>query len=1487
MRLNENIFTKVQSGKLVGLNAPNGRVTVEPFWTLKTTNASYGNSIRGPFRYYTDGSPIEYEVPSIKSISWNRSQSQDLATCKIDIYNAWHEGNADTPELSGQLGKPGFFWPKRGESEDSQATWNQSPGRGAYNKDGTWDSNFSWEDVLVEDVILRTYEGYGGRPTEGNYISIQKNLDDEDIVQTGVWIVDTVSGGSDGMLSLECRDIGRILLDQMVFPPLIPSGLYPLEYYTEGKSPFDSFWGPKVKTGVTPGSRGEVKVSAYDSSAIVLSDTSVTSSYPIANSIDANQNTYALSNAFGSPDENIVWFEYSVGQSINSIQLVPWAGGYECLVCVRVDDDWLGTESIGGGSAITYLKKVNIPHSVPNGRELPLTFQLKEVDDQSSAAAHYDVQRIRIVFRHLYYSNVGNASGQHYRAGIRSLIAYRTGANASPYDPSFATTPWTYAMDQHPTRGYWVADDSGNVYGFGDAADYDTSSASIDVIPIGGYSNNKVIDIAGTPSGKGFWVLDWRGHVWARGDAVDYGEYVISDPYVPFLTNGKTHAVGIARTYTGNGYWVAYGNGHIRAFGDATLAGSSSWNIPSTNVSVYMDQFLKNNYRDGVYKPYNAMLKCTAISGHPTKMGVIATDGSGQVWAWTPDKHRGQLDQRVYHRGYADSFRLLPLEHATSIEHTKSGNGYWIGFGSGRIAAFGDAVNQGPTDVYQGMRNLDYNVVKNPVEFDPSFFRAIIYDIARDPDGKGFWILSADGHVGSYDAEFWGQPGYEGQTGWRWHAGNFDGDWGAIVKDVLMWSGFLYYDSGITGSEDPSVFGNMESTGIKTDTNVSGDRFDKKTVIDVIKELAEVVGYLFYIDEEGRAHFESPHWWAAGNFNLSGEKIFVEEGTFTLADEEDEGAEPFIPIIHESADMLSYSATLSSADKRSEFIIGTELPDPKDPSRTGYVRYIPPTANEKIQNSSISAMRGIIRQGIWSSNLFENEEERQLMAELIGLHAWFGKRAGSVSTVGNPCISINDQVRLVERNTSETFIHLVTAVSSELDLDSGSYTMDLTTHWLGDADDWVLTTNNVTAGSPYVRISERLDSWQSYTNRGLGAGTAEPDNNKFSVTGEFEDLTATVGANPRWGIESLDYLDSGSGDDVELMSFMMYGNGVLWPFSQATPDTSISDDGTTFTNSYLQAYASGKEPVLVFGYCPPELQDASDEGPDESDLTPYVDALLDQLEEFSFNKIIVWKDMTVFDYDNSRYVTFYNAVYDAVKAYDDNINVYGPNVNLAARSDGYDTSYNGVSIDSRDIGTLNYFIANANGFDGVAVSGSFSDSDWSNVASYIKDDILDDADDDTEPIPLVISMRSATAGSPTALNSALEVGDMVFWPSTTPFITPISDSFGGWEFEGEFTTRTAVANLYVNPEIMSSPLGSATFIKVYNGASLVANKQLTAENVPVLLGNFGTVGTTNEYTFTVTGETGSIGTGILRLNFYADSINSDNHIQDQLIVLGG
>ncbi len=1098
MRTNKTQFDRIQTGRLIGSNKACGRVTVEPAWQLKETVPTYGSTIRGPYRYYVDGADnrTEVEVPNIQSIQIDRSLSQDIATCKIVLYNQYHNGNSIVPELGTQLGKPGYFWPRRGESSESYLLWNQTAATGAYMRNGTYDSNFEWTNVLIPNGLIRTYQGWGGSSK-----SVDQAVTDDDILLTGVWLIDRISGGTDGTLLIECRDVGRLLLEQIIYPPLVPNGLYPLSYYPPGQSAFDSTFGAKPVTGVGLAKIAEVRLWYTDSS---FGNGSIAGHYA-SEAADDNVTNFSWTPAWATPSSGTEyhWWGFSPtgAQVMDAVHFRPWGGGYTAYISVKNGGTWLGTETVPCvGGTIPYLKKMQVPYAIPDGFERELVVQL-----DAAVTGTY----VRITLGPSYqYSSVADGSN-YYRAGLRTVNAQRTGGPVDAYDAPFDQAMWTFGMAGHPVRGYWVVDDDGWVYGFGDAADYDSSTYG--QVPlgysagIGGANNYHIIGLAAHPSGRGYWALDNAGSVWAYGEATDYGEYVCGlHPY-----NDGVMAMDITPTYTGNGYWVAYSDGTIRGFGDAT---PSYTMLPDTVLTNYMMNHGPQHlylypaanpigFAIGYRAPsaYGYMRKCTGIVGHPTKMGFWATDGCGQVFPIGDVGFYGELQYRTYNAGASNTFSLNPTEWPTSIETTQSGNGYWLLFPSGHIAAFGDAINQGTSFIYEGNSQIDIQIPT--ANQDWSFFRAIAWGLVHDPDGSGFWVLTANGSVRAYNAMAWGQPGWAHRYGFRWHDGNIN-DYKDIVVDLLAWSGFTYYATGgppPTPTEPgikarPPVLGNIESTGIPTTTTLEGDKWDKRTIIDCINELKSVTAYNFYIDEEGLPHFESPNIWRAGNFSLSGERLFAkyeEDGTWSFVEESDPDAEPFIPEVHEAVDMMSYQASLDGEALRSEIIIGSNMPDLNDPTRTGFVRFTPPAATEEVM-SGVPTLRGINRPSAWVNTNFTNPTENLLMAELISLRMWFAQRTGNANIVANPNLGVGDQIRLIERNTSETYIHVINAISSNMSLDQGTWTMQVNTNWLGDANDWVITSSNTYNPITHVGVSERVDRWQLALDKGLqfhGDGT--------------------------------------------------------------------------------------------------------------------------------------------------------------------------------------------------------------------------------------------------------------------------------------------------------------------------------------------------------------------------------------------------------------
>jgi hypothetical protein len=743
-------------------------------------------------------------------------------------------------------------------------------------------------------------------------------------------------------------------------------------------------------------------------------------------------------------------------------------------------------------------------------------------------------------------------------------------------------------------NGYWVMYTHGNVYGFGDARYAQTAEdlAIGQVQTYKGYYDStrkyfpgNVVSYKSGSATKYWSKKDYPVGAPNAGNAPAVGLYWtdITSYFFPSAYSAGVSYPPRSVVYYNSGYWrrknYDLGSGRVPAVGDrweklTLLPGthitlqseshlpiaSSGWPsklpartgrmtgpmiaqpIPYTFKMPDRGSELGYTLIDYPSNAYATARRGTALCAHPTQLGFWVTDGSGQVWPIGDCEFFGELDKRTYDKGSVTSFSMELFDWVTSMESTKTGNGYWLAIGSGKIAAFGDARNQGPMDIYEKNPQINAWGGLNDVTYSDDFGndwtkeRNSLWGLRRDADGKGFWILQANGNVHGYDAQDWGQPGYYGFSGSRWHDGNID-DYSDIVKDLAAWCGFTAYSESepetITEFKNrPPVWGNIERTGIFSDTRLPGDRWDRRTALDCINQVKQIVGYNFFIDDRGGIRFESPNWWQAGNFDEDGGQIAVmydENNDFvrvykdtpaydystglgeTWQDFLDrEGAENFIPEVHEGVNMMGYSATLDGSSYVSEIIIGADQPDFRTPdAQNSFVRFIPENSVSSIRLDSnggeVPALRNINRVAAWVDNYFINPIEQQTMAELINLQIWFNQRIGSISMVGNPNIGMNDQIRVVERNTSETYIHYVRGVSSSMDLDTGSYVMNLSTNRLGDDSNWVITTGDNATPSynpmTQIQISETVSRWQEGLGRGVppsSNGSTEP-----TFTGSF------------------------------------------------------------------------------------------------------------------------------------------------------------------------------------------------------------------------------------------------------------------------------------------------------------------------------------------------------------------------------------------------
>lgn len=395
-----------RGGPFVGDAAPHGRVTVEKDWWLNLQMAA-GTYQKCPIRWYqrADGSQVETEVPNVKSIDIDRSIDTDAGSCTIQIYNQKMLPNAAAGSSSDSLGQPGYFtW--RFRSPEADARWGVQ-------------SDDEWLDVLVPDALIRTYQGYGGHS-----LSLEDALAAGHLVITGTWMVDSVRLGHNGMIEMKCRDMAKLLIEQHLYPPLVPAAQYPqgLEYCRWRYN-----YHPAIPASAGSGAYGNKRcvyerVGASEASGSDVwqggFDRSLHGHYP-HEAFDGDPATFWLSVGNSNPEEPfaVEWIEAACGDEIDNVYIHPWAGGYRCYVSVMEDGAWVD----GGFGNLAYETAGIGRYDGVNEASIPYVAQAGVPMDTETRIAlprAYRAQKVRFSLTNLYNSQWGP---YHYRAGVRQL----------------------------------------------------------------------------------------------------------------------------------------------------------------------------------------------------------------------------------------------------------------------------------------------------------------------------------------------------------------------------------------------------------------------------------------------------------------------------------------------------------------------------------------------------------------------------------------------------------------------------------------------------------------------------------------------------------------------------------------------------------------------------------------------------------------------------------------------------------------------------------------------------------------------------------------------------------------------------------------------------------------------------------------------------------------------------------------------------------
>jgi hypothetical protein len=296
--------------------------------------------------------------------------------------------------------------------------------------------------------------------------------------------------------------------------------------------------------------------------------------------------------------------------------------------------------------------------------------------------------------------------------------------------------------------------------------------------------------------------------------------------------------------------------------------------------------------------------------------------------------------------------------------------------------------------------------------------------------------------------------------------GNY-ADFTDIVKTICAWAGFWWperdsqrtmnygrddiYDVvySYTGQDNALVkgraWGSFEQTGT-ADAAASGvvgltaDQFDKQPLLDAIQVVRNIVGFTFFIDECGGVVWRMPNLYRAGNY-LTPSHLETHGRFPTYVENTHE-------VIDENQILFQYSTTLDSKNLRER--IGVAASNGKVGTVIkGYTPY----------------NTGMRRIAVWTDEHFHTNRECRVAADMIAAQQMFSFRKSTSEIKANPAIQLDDQIRIYERITNETFYHYVTGITKTYDAATGKGRYNLDTHWLGErlSDAWVVRVNQLDA----------------------------------------------------------------------------------------------------------------------------------------------------------------------------------------------------------------------------------------------------------------------------------------------------------------------------------------------------------------------------------------------------------------------------------------
>lgn len=379
-----SMATAIALGEFDGDNRAMTRVTIAKIHLgLYTVGQQTYSSVLFP-----SVSSDAFELPNLKSCKWDRSVDSETGTLTLELFNTAPLLPGTGPALDGSFDQLGYFTYNRGLTSYSQTAWGHTPNH--------------WRDYLVPDRLLRVYQGYGS-----DFTVFPEN--DTHMALMGCYLIDDVEYTADGTITVTARDVGRLLSDEIMFPPVVPFKQYPLKFSKKSTTP-GSPTGAISATWVRP---------SYDTDSGIpyVGLNGAQYGHHGTDAFDSQYSTYWLSIGNAQPAQGYS-FEYIQGKftarTLAAARAQVWGGPYRVYCSVKVGGVWQGK------AIVPY--DPNNPVSAPNGANIPYVataiVDLNGMAEFVFSKAYDNATAVRFTFTDLYNSGLGPYP---YRAGVRTV----------------------------------------------------------------------------------------------------------------------------------------------------------------------------------------------------------------------------------------------------------------------------------------------------------------------------------------------------------------------------------------------------------------------------------------------------------------------------------------------------------------------------------------------------------------------------------------------------------------------------------------------------------------------------------------------------------------------------------------------------------------------------------------------------------------------------------------------------------------------------------------------------------------------------------------------------------------------------------------------------------------------------------------------------------------------------------------------------------